>query len=104
MAIRQLLQEEIENSLRMEQSYIEAMQKLPVGSLVRRRIKGHDYYYLVFREKGRVRSVYKGRPASEELKRSREACVLRRKYRGLLAQSRRQVAFLRRMLRGKSAV
>jgi hypothetical protein len=104
MAIRTLLEEELENSLRMEQSYIQAMQALPVGSLVRRRIKGHDYYYLVFREKGRVRTIYKGRPASDELQRFHDAGDLRRKYRGLLTQCRRQVAFLRRMLRARSAV
>ena len=104
MAIQELLQEELDNSLRMEQSYVKALQELPVGSLARRRIKGHEYYYLVFREEGRVRTIYKGRPAADELSRFREAGELRRKYRGLLTQCRRQVAFLRRMLRAGSAV
>lgn len=103
MAIRELLQEELENSLRMEQSYLKALGALPVGSLVRRRIKGHEYFYLVYREQGRVRSVYRGRPPAEELKRYRSARDQRRRYRGLLAQCRQQIVFLRRMLRAKSA-
>ena len=104
MAIRGVLEEELQNSLRMQESYEAELARLPVGSLVRRRIKGHFYYYLVYRENGKVRSVYQGRPSEEELQRYRQAREYRAKYRGLLAQVRKEIRFLRRALRGKQAV
>ena len=104
MALRDILEEELANSLRMEASYVRALAGLPVGSLVKRRIKGHEYYYLVFRAQGKVRSEYRGRPVRAEIRRYREARTLRAKYRQLLAQCRRQIAFLRRTLRGQAAV
>ena len=61
MAIKSVLREELGNSLRMAQSYLRELARLPQGSLVRRCIKGHLYYYLVFREAGKFRAVYRGK-------------------------------------------
>lgn len=105
MAIKNVLREELNNSLRMKQRYEQELAKLPKGSLVKRHIKGHEYYYLVFREDGRVRSDYKGKTVSEkELKRYREAKELRAKYRKSLSKLNRQIRYLRGMLRGKEEI
>ena len=105
MAIREVLEEELENSLRMEQRYSEALNRLPKGSLVQKRIKGHAYYYLVMRdENGQVKQVYKGKVGSEELARYAEAKKQRAQYRSLRAKVREQIRFLRRALRAKAAV
>ena len=105
MAIREILEEELENSLRMEQRYSEALDQLPKGSLVQKRVKGHSYYYLVMRdEAGKVKQVYKGKVDAEELARYAEAKKQRAQYRNLRAKSREQIRFLRRALRAKSAV
>jgi len=78
--------------------------KLPKGSLVKRDIKGHNYYYLVYREEGKVRSVYKGRVSQAEIRKYESVKKYRAKYRKLLSQVKKQIRFLRRALRGKETV
>jgi hypothetical protein len=102
--IKGVLSEELANSLRMQKSYERELARLPKGSLVRKVIRGHEYYYLVMREGGRVKFVYKGRPAAAEVTKYAEAKEYRAKYRRLLSETRKQVKFLRRALRGRKPV
>ena len=105
MAIRELLQEELANSLRMERDYKRAAAALPRGCLVRKSVAGRAYYYLASREEGRVRFRYLGRKVDEkDLAKYAEAKRLRAQYRRLQADVRGQVRFLRRALRAKQAV
>jgi hypothetical protein len=105
MAIKSVLREELANSLRMAQSYARELAKLPQGSMVRRRIKGQLYYYLVFREDGKFRAVYRGKQVPPaELEKFRHARDYRAKYRKLLSQVRKEIRFLRSTLRGKEPV
>ena len=103
--IKGVLREELENSLRMKEDYERELAKLPEGSLIRKKIKGHEYYYLVLRKKGKVKFIYKGKNVSEaELKKYKEAKEYRAKYRKSLSQVKKQVKFLRSALRGKEPV
>ena len=69
--IKGVLREELENSLRMKKDYERELAKLPEGSLIKKNIKGHEYYYLVLRKSGEVKFIYKGKNVSEaELKNS----------------------------------
>jgi hypothetical protein len=104
MSIKGVLREELENSLRMQARYEQELSKLPKGSLVKRLIKGRDYYYLVYREDGKVCSVYRGRPRPAEIAKYRAARDQRAKFRKLLSQAKRQVRFLRGVLRGKEPI
>ena len=105
MAIKELLQEELGNSLRMAKDYEHASAKLPRGCLVKKAIGGRSYYYLAHREKDRVRFKYLGRHVDEkELAKYSEAKQLRAKYRRLMADVRKQVRFLRKALHAKQAV
>ena len=104
MSIKGVLREELANSLRMQERYEQELSKLPRGSLVKRQIKGHDYYYLVYREDGKVRSVYQGKSDVKEIARYHAARDQRAKYRKLLSKVKRQVKFLRGVLRGKEPI
>ena len=104
MSIKSVLKEELENSLQMEKNYARELAALPKGSLVRRVIKGREYYYLVFREQGRFCAQYRGRVSKAEIEKYRKAKEYRAKYRRLLSQTRKQIRFLRSALRGKQAV
>ena len=102
MAIKELLKEELGNSLRMERDYRRALGKLPRGSVVKKIIRGRPYYYLAYREKSRVRFLYKGRKMEErELAKYRDAKRFRVQYRKLLSDVRKQIIFLRKVLRAK---
>ena len=105
MAIKELLKEELANSLRMERDYIRAIARLPRGCLVRKIIGKRAYYYLAFRDGARVRFEYMGRKMSaQEIARYAKAKQRRAQYRKLLSEVRRQIRFLRRTLRAKQAV
>ena len=103
-AIKGVLKEELENSLQMKADYERELAKLPKGSLVKKKIKGHEYYYLLLREKGKVKFIYKGKVSKDEIKKYKEAKEYRAKYRKLLSQVKKQIKFLRSTLRGKESI
>jgi hypothetical protein len=102
--IKGVLAEELRNSLRMRREYEEALRKLPQGCLASRKIRSHEYFYLVKRIDGKVKYIYKGKLSEEERKKYNEAKQSRAKYRKLLSQVKKQIRFLRSTLRGKEAV
>lgn len=102
--IKGVLKEELENSLQMKKNYERELAKLPKGSLIKKKVKGHEYYYLVLRENGKVKFIYKGKVSQDEIKKYKEAKEYRAKYRNLLSQVKKQIRFLRSSLRGKEAV
>ncbi len=99
--IKGILEEELQNSLRMKKQYEEALKKLPRGCLVEKQIKGHNYYYLASRKNNKVRFIYKGKISKSARNKYIEAKKLRAKYRKHLSQSNKQISFLRKALRGK---
>lgn len=105
MAIKGVLKEELGNSIRMQKKYEEELEKLPVGSLIKKRIKGHEYYYIVMRENGKVKFVDKGKKVSEAfVKEYARAKELRAKYRKLVSQLKKQIKFLKGALRGQKSI
>ena len=102
--IKGALAEELQNSLRMEKEYLAALGKLPKGCLSIKKIKGHKYYYLVSREKGKLKYVYKGQIPKDQVKKYKEVKEYRAKYRKLLSQVKKQIKYLRSSLRGKEAI
>ncbi len=103
--IKSVLKEELANSLAMKRNYEKELAKLPKGSLIKKTVKGHEYYYLVVREKGKVKFIYKGKKVSDrEIKKYKQAKEYRAKYRRLLSEVKKQIKFLRSTLRGKKPV
>ena len=105
MVIKSVLKEELANSSKMKKSYERELTKLPKGSLVKKTIKGNDYYYIITRNKGKVHFLYKGKKVSTELiakyKMTKE---YRAKYRNLLAKVKKQIRFIKGTLRGKEPI
>jgi hypothetical protein len=102
--IKGVLREELVNSLRMRVDYERELKGLPKGSLVKKCIKGREYYYLILRVRGKVKFVYKGKVSGEEIKRYGQVKALRARYRNLLSRVKKQIRFLRSSLRGKESV
>jgi len=102
--IKGVLKEELKNSLHMKSDYERELASLPKGSLIKKTIKGHEYYYLLLREDDKVKFIYKGKVSEEEIEKYREAKEYRAKYRKLLSQVKKQIRFLRSALRGKESV
>lgn len=102
--IKGMLAEELENSLKMQEGYEGALKKLPAGCLSRKVIAGREYYYLVRREGARVIYSYRGAVSPEEVKKYEEVKKQRAQYRHLLSKIKKQVRYLRGVLRGKEPV
>ena len=103
--IKSVLKEELANSLAMKQNYEKELAKLPKGSLIKKNVKGHEYYYLVVREEGKVKFIYKGKKVSDkEIQKYKQAKEYRAKYRKLLSEVKKQIKFLRSTSRGKKSV
>ena len=105
MAIKGVLKEELDNSISMKAKYEQELSNLPVGSLIKKKIKGHEYYYIVLRENGKVKFNYKGKNVSDDLiKEHARAKELRKKYRNSLSQLKKQIKFLKGALRGQESI
>ncbi len=105
MAIKGVLKEELDNSIRMKERYENELAKLPVGSLIQKKIKGNKYYYVVLRENGDVKFNYQGKNVSEDLKEKyARAKELRKKYWNNISQLKKQIKFLKGTLRGQESI
>ncbi|MDE2222634.1 MAG: hypothetical protein KGK03_06145 [Candidatus Omnitrophica bacterium] len=102
--IKGVLAEELERSLRVQKGYESALNKLPEGCLVKKKIRNHDYYYVAKRQGPKVVYIYKGKSSQEEIRQYQEAKSLRAKYRNALSKLKKQVKFLRGALRGKEPI
>ena len=102
--IKGVLKEELENSLRMGKNYERELAKLPKGCLIKKEIKGRYYYYLELREAGKIKFIYKGKVSDEDAKKYKEVKEVRAKYRKLLSHVKKQIKFLKGVLRGKEAI
>jgi len=102
--IKGVLKEELNNSLRMKQSYEKELAKIPRGTIVKKKVKGHEYCYLLTRERGKVKFAYKGKLSVSEISKYKRAKEYRSKYRKLLSQVKKQIRFLKGTLRGKESI
>ena len=101
MFIKDMLNEELQNSLQIKQDYERALAVLPRGSLVRKVIGGRPYFYLAHREGDKVQFDYRGKLADEDVRRYEEAKQSRAQYRRRLSEVNKQIRFLQKVLRGK---
>ncbi len=99
--IKSILVKELKNSIRQESTYRKALQELPGGALVKKEISGHHYYYLMSRSKKKVKYLYKGKISMEEIKRYDDLKQMRMSYRKSLAQVRKRISFLMKILNTK---
>lgn len=104
MVIKDILKEELQNSIQMKNRYENEISRLPVGSLVVRNIKGKKYVYQVYRDNGKFVAKYKGKLSDvpeEEIRKWKEIKKKRANYRHSISQLKKEINFLNRALRGK---
>lgn len=103
--IKGVLNEELENSRRLKSRYEKILKAMPGGSLIKKKIKDHEYYYLAFREGKKVKFIYKGKRISDrdlaEFKKSKD---LRGKYKEMIRQLNKRIKYLKKALHGKENV
>ncbi len=101
MFIKDMLKEELENSLRIKADYEEALGKLPPGALVQKRINGHLYCYLAARKEGKVSFAYLGKLDDAQIQQYEDAKKQRANYRSQIRDLKKQIRYLQKATRGK---
>ena len=107
MAIKEALRDELKNSLRILERYEQELNQLPLGSLNRKKINSKHYYYIQHREGDRVFSEYLGSAAKipqDEVDRWNKIKRKRKNYRHSISKLKRQIKFLKGVLRGKEPI
>lgn len=104
MFIKGMLNEELQNSIQIRRDYERALEDIPKGSLVRKVIGGHEYFYLAFRDGSKVRFDYIGKLDKDDIAKYEEAKNFRARYRKKISEVDRQIKFIRKALRGKDPV
>ena len=99
--IKGILEEQLNKALVVRGDYEKALAALPRGVLVKKYVKGYQYYYLMTREGSRVRFEYKGKLLGKDINYYDDIRKNRGKYRKLLGDVKKQILFLRRTLKGK---
>ena len=102
--IKPMLREELENSVKLKVFYEKKLAKLPEGSIQVKKIKEHEYSYLVKRVGGRVKYSYMGRMTAAEKGKyhisGRKRAVLRKN----ISVVKKQIKYLEGVLRGKEPI
>ena len=99
--IKGVLEEELKKAVLLQAEYEKAMIALPRGVLVKKYVKGRQYCYLMSREKGKLKFEYKGKLFGKDIKYYDTVKKDRARYRNLLSEVRKRIAFIRKTLRGK---
>ncbi len=102
--LKGVLKEELANSIRMKRDYEQELEKLPKGSLIKKKIRDREYFYVERRDGDKIKFVYKGKVSQDQQRKYKNAKELRAKYRKLLSEVKKQIRFLRSALRGKEPV
>ncbi len=99
--IKGFLEEELKKALLDKRECEHALSTLPRGVLVKKYVKGHQYYYLAVREKGRVRFAYKGKLFGKDIKHHDGLTKDRIRYRNLLSEIKQRIVFIKKTLRSR---
>jgi len=89
--LNDILQEEKERLLELEKIYKSKIQQLPKGSLIKKNIKGHNYYYLNYRSYKKQVFKYIGKLSEKEIKDLLTGIEERRKFEKFLRQVKKDI-------------
>lgn len=94
-----VLQDELERNRRMQSRYRKEIDQLPKGALYLRKINQHQYYYLNYRENGKVIAKYLGKYEAVEVESLRKKISERKHYEDLLKKLNNEENMLTKALR-----
>jgi len=89
--LNDILQEEKERLLELEKIYKSKIQQLPKGSLIKKNIKGHNYYYLNYRSYKKQVFKYIGKLSEKEIKDLLTGIEERRKFEKFLRRVKKDI-------------
>ena len=97
-SIEGILKEELIRLRIVEKSYISEINKLPLGSIQEKKIKGKRYPYIVRSKNSKIKYRYIGNLPVSEIQRLKKAIAQRKRYQLLLKDVRKNMKRLERIL------
>jgi len=85
-AVRDIIREEYSRLIELKKKYVQELATLPKGSISKKKIKNHNYYYLAYRSKEKVKFDYLGKEDASKLKETREHLKRRKELEQKLKQ------------------
>lgn len=99
--LNSVLKEELERLKNLKKHYEQEISEFPKGSLIKKEINGHEYYYLNYREEGKGVFKYIGKLNKDEVKEFKRKIEERRKLRKLNIKVKQDIAKLEKMIHEK---
>ena len=96
-----ILEEESERLKELLVLYRKKLENLPKGYISIKKINGHEYAYLGFREKKRVRSKYIGKPSSPDVDEMKKQIEKRKEIESKIRVVKERQEELQRILKSK---
>jgi hypothetical protein len=100
--IKDMLREELENSLRIKERYLEELENIPKGCLRTKVIHGHEYLYRVYRQGYKVKIAYVGKPSPEHIEKHKKNLEIRKSYKESIKKLDQQIRYLRKVINVRS--
>jgi hypothetical protein len=99
--LKGILSEELVNARQKLRVYEKELARLPKGSIVSKRIKGHLFHYLAYRKGQRMVFKYHGKLSDKDLEKFRSIKKQRVQFRGYISEMKKQIRYLERILKGR---
>ncbi|HEY4662648.1 MAG TPA: hypothetical protein VIH07_03100 [Candidatus Humimicrobiaceae bacterium] len=96
-----ILKEELRRLINLKKNYENKLKKYLKGSLIKKRIKGHIYYYLNYRDNKKNIFKYLGKLDKDEISKLEDTIQERRKIQKLYSQVKRNIIKLEKISREK---
>jgi len=100
-ALNGILKEELNRLINLKENYEHKLKKFQKGSLIKKEIKGHAYYYLNYRDNNKKVFKYLGKLNKEEIFRLENSIKERRNIQKLYNQVKRNIIELKKISREK---
>ncbi len=97
--IKSVILDEYNRNKRMQDTYNQEIALLPRGSITRKHIKGHDYFYLMYRQDGKVVNKYLS-SKNNDVELLRKQIARRKQLENLLRSLKKEQLDMERFLRG----
>ena len=97
--LKSILEEEQERLKQLEKELYAQYDSLPRGYLLKRRLRGGVYYYLSYREEGRVKQEYLGKLQKDEVKNYKERIEKKKRIRKELRNIRKRLEKLQKAIK-----
>ena len=100
-AVHDILREEYSRLENLKDRYRKELESLPKGTISRKKIHNHEYYYLAYRTKDGVKFDYLGKKDAQRFREIESQLDRRKEIEGKLKQVNKSIKEIGKSIRGR---